>query len=246
LPITFDPRDFSVTDTIRCGSEMRRIIDRSPSIEDAAQSVTEFLYNSLIADDQPACALVRCYKTHPFNELPPDLQGFARNALKRKPDNPRLACLTLLGTTGSKPEWNTRLRSIGHQAIPLANEQMIEQAPMVSQLIRQLGLDAKAVITPTPQILQQDDGKSYGVFYVPRAAGSPYIPAQQDFVLRDGIQSVVGFGGLLRTGDMIAVILFSRVPIPEETAKRFRTLALDLRAGMFAAGERPAFKTRGE
>lgn len=242
----FDPRDFSLTDTIRCGSELRRIIDRAPSIEDAAQGMTGFLYRSLVADGEPACALVRCYKTHPFNELPPDLQGFARNALKRKPDNPRLTCLTLLGTTGSKPEWNTRLRSIGHQAIPLANEQMVDQAPMVSQLIRQLGLDVKAVITPTPQILQQDDGRSYGVFYVPRAGGSPYIPAQQEFVLRDGIQSVLGFGGLLRSGDMIAVILFSRVTIPEETAKRFRTLALDLRAAMFAAGDIPTFKVRGE
>jgi len=242
----FDPRDFSVTDTIRCGSELRRIIDRSPSIEDAAQGITGFLHRSLVADGEPACALVRCYKTHPFGELPPDLQGFARNALKRKPDSPRLTCLTLLGTTGSRPEWNTRLRSIGHQAIPLENEQMIEQAPMVSQLIRQFGLDPKSVITPTPQILQQDDGRSYGVFYVPRAVGSPYIPAQQDFVIRDGIQSVIGFGGLLRTGDMIAVILFSRVAIPEETAKRFRTLALDVRAAMFSAGHIATFKTRGE
>jgi hypothetical protein len=242
----FDPRDFSVTDTIRCGSELRRIIDRSPSVEDAAQGMTGYLYRSLVSDGEPACALVRCYKTHPFNELPADLQGFARNALKRKPDSPKLSCLTLLGTTGSKPEWNTRLRSIGHQAIPLENEQMVEQAPMVSQLIRQFGLDLKSVITPTPQILQQDDGRSYGVFYVPRAAGSPYIPAQQDFVLRDGIQSVIGFGGLLRTGDMIAIILFSRVHLPEETAKRFRTLALDVRAAMFSAGELPTFKTRGE
>lgn len=242
----FDPRDFSVTDTIRLGSELRRLIDRSASIEDAAQGMTGYLYRSLIADGQPACALVRCYKTHPFNELPPDLQIFARRALNREPENPRLTCLTLLGTSGSKPEWNTRLRSIGHQAIPLANEQMVEQAPMVSQLIRQFGLDPKAVITPTPQILQQDEGRSYGVFYVPRAAGSPYIPAQEDFVLREGIASVVGIGGLLRSGDMIAIILFSRVPIPEETAKRFRTLALDVRAAMFAAGDLLTFKNRGE
>jgi hypothetical protein len=241
----FDPRDFSVTDTIRCGSELRRIIERSPSIEEAAQGITGYLYRSLVADGEPACAWVRCYKTHPCDELPPDRQGVARHGLKRKPDNPKLTCLTLLGTSGSRPEWNTRLRSIGHQAIPLANEQMVEQAPMVSQLIRQFGLDVKSVITPTPQILQQDDGRSYGVFYVPRAAGSPYIPAQ-DFVLRDGIQSVIGFGGLLRTGDMLAVILFSMIALPEETAKRFRTLALDVRAAMFSAGHVATFKTRGE
>jgi hypothetical protein len=45
---------------------------------------------------------------------------------------------------------------------------------------------------------------------------------------------------------MIAVILFSRVHLPEETAKRFRMLALDVRAAMFAAGDLLTFKTRGE
>jgi hypothetical protein len=155
-------------------------------------------------------------------------------------------CLTLLGTAGSRPEWNSRMRSLGHQAIPLETVEMVEQAPMVVQLIRQLGLEVTDVISPTPAVMQGLDGKSYGVFYVPRAAGSPHIPAQGDFVLRERIQSVLGFGGLLRTGDMIAVILFSRAPIPEATANRFRTLALELRAALFANGDLPTFRSEAE
>jgi hypothetical protein len=123
---------------------------------------------------------------------------------------------------------------------------MVDQAPMVSQLIRQLGLDVSAVIQPTPAILGEMEGKSYGVFYVPRAAGSPYIPAQDDFVLRERVQSVVGFGGLLRNGEMMATIIFSRAPISEETAARFRTLALDIRAALFGAGDIPTFQSELE
>lgn len=244
----FDLGDFSLRDTIRCGAELRRIIQGAKTIEDAAQSICAFLYESLdgAEADQPVVALVRCYKTHAYSELPPDLQGYARNVLKRKPSSPYVKCLTLLGTAGTRPEWNSRYRSIGHRAIPLESVEMVEQAPMVAQLIRQLGLDLQSVVAPTPEILRQEEGKSYGVFYVPRAAGSPYIPAQADFVLREGIQSVLGFGGLLRNGDMLTFIVFSRAPISEETANRFRTLALDIRAALFAAGEIPTFKLEAE
>lgn len=244
----FDLHEFTVGDTIRLGSELRKIIYSASSIEAAAQSMCELLYESL--DDsvagQRSSALVRCYKTHSYSELPADLQGFARNALKRKPSSPHVKCLTLMGTAGSRPEWNSRFRSIGHRAIPLESVEMVDQAPMVSQLIRQLGLDVTSVIAPTPEILRQEEGKSYGVFYVPRAAGSPYIPAQAEFVIRERVQSVLGFGGLLRNGDMLAVIIFSRTAISEETASRFRTLALDVRAALFSVGEVPTFEVEAE
>jgi two-component system NtrC family sensor kinase len=119
---------------------------------------------------------------------------------------------------------------------------MVEQAPMVFQLIRQLGLDVASVVAPTPEILRQAEGKSYGVFYVPEAKGSPYIPAQSSFVIPERIESVVGFGGLLRNGDMVAIILFSRIPVSEQTANRFRTIALDVRAALFGAGNLPTFE----
>jgi hypothetical protein len=243
----YDLRDFTLSDTIRCGTELRKIIHGAASIEGAANGITELLYESLVDSDtgEPSCALVRCYKTHSYSELPVDLQGFARSVLKRKP-GPRVKCLTLIGTSGSRPEWNSRHRSIGHKAIPLESVEMVEQAPMVSQLIRQLGLDISSVIAPTPEILRQIEGKSYGVFYVARAAGSPFIPAQTEFVLRERIQSVVGFGGLLRNGDMLAIIVFSRAAIAEETANRFRTLALEVRAALFAAGDLPTFRSEVE
>ncbi len=36
--------------------------------------------------------------------------------------------------------------------------------------------------------------KKYGVLHVPNAVGSQFIPAQQEFVIAQGIKSVVGFG----------------------------------------------------
>lgn len=240
----FDLETFSLSDMLRCGIELREYATQARSVEDAAEAITKYLYDALIdrSTGKRSCALVRCYKTHPYRDLPPDLQAFAQNVLGRKPRSPNTTCLTLLGTAGDRPEWNSRRRSVGHQAIPLESEQMVEQAPMIGRLIKDFGLDYADVVSPNAGHLARIEGKSQSVFYVPKAAGSPFIPAQTNFVVRERIESVLGFGGLLRTGDLLAVVLFSRTPIGEDTAKRFRTLALDLRASLFSAGELPAFR----
>jgi hypothetical protein len=50
-------------------------------------------------------------------------------------------------------------------------------------------------------------------------------------VRRFGIISVVGFGGMLPSGDLFAVVLFSTVRVTPESADRFKSLALDVKTG---------------
>ena len=69
------------------------------------------------------------------------------------PETPKLQCLTLLATVGEQAEWNVRDQSIGHQAIPLPSEEIVARAPMISQPIRQLGLEIHTIIRPEPSIL---------------------------------------------------------------------------------------------
>ena len=95
---------------------------------------------------------------------------------------------------------------------------------MVYQLIRQLGLDESDVVRPHPNLFQTRGGDPGGVFYVPEAAGSEYVPAQRDFVEPFGIRSVVGFGGVLPSGYVFAVVMFARVPVSPETAEAFTSL----------------------
>jgi hypothetical protein len=84
-------------------------------------------------------------------------------------------------------------------------------------------------------------GKRHGVFHVEDALGSPYIPAQEEFVVPYGIRSVLGFGGLLFNGDLFAVILFSTVRVPATAADRFRTLALDVKSAFSRFGDADVF-----
>jgi hypothetical protein len=236
-----DLTKFGLTEMLRCSTELRRATKDAPTMEEAAQRVCRALYDWLVApDNSRACALVRCYKTHEYGKLEPELQAFARRLLGYPP-SPTTRCLTLLGTVGDEPAWNSRRKSVEHQAIPLPSAEMIEKAPMIAQLFREFGLELSDVAQPTTDLVRTLAGKTYGVFHVPDAVGSPYIPAQRDFVVKVGIRSVVGFGGSLPTGDLFAVILFARVPVSSETADRFRNIALDVKSGFFPYRENAIF-----
>jgi hypothetical protein len=92
-----------------------------------------------------------------------------------------------------------------------------------------MGLDVEHLVQTDASIVPDSEGRTYNIFYVEQALGSPYIPAQTEFVAPFGIQSVLGFGGMLR-GEMFAVVMFSRVAIPPGVANRFRNIALEVKA----------------
>jgi hypothetical protein len=233
---------FDLAEMLRCGKAIRRAMAGEGTMEAAAHAACHALYDELRSDDgkTPACALVRCYKTHRFGDLDPALQSFARNTLAEPPRD-AMQCLVLLATVGALPEWNDRRRSKGHQAIPLPSKEIVERAPMIAQMFTELGISIEHVVSPSRDVVSNFAGKTYGVFHVEDAVGSPFIPAQQEFVIRHGIESVVGFGGGLTNGDVFAVVLFCRVSVSASTADRFRALALEVKTGFFHYSDSQVF-----
>lgn len=227
----YDLTTFGLGDMLKSSPRLREIATGAPTLEASAQRVCRFLYDELgDAQGKRQCALVRCYKTHSFGSLEPELQAFARSVMGVKQPWSTMQCLTLMATVGESAAWNSRHLSREHRAIPLPTPEIIEKAPMISQLIKEFGLELSSVLQPSPEVVHELGGKRHGVFHVEDALGSAYIPAQQDFVERFGIRSVVGFGGLLVNGDLFAVILFATVHVSAESADRFKTLALDVKS----------------
>ncbi len=229
----FEIGRFAASDMILCGSALRRRAGGSATLEAAAQGTAEELYESLRSAGEPACALVRFYYTLSYSALPADLQRFARSALSGAPASPELKCLTLLGSAGALPEWNDRRLSDGHKAIPLPSPEAVMRLPMVFQLVRRLGFRGVDLGSIDPDQQDTHQPGANNLFYVQEAAGSPFVPAQA-FVEEHGIRSVVGFGATMLSGDLFAVILFMRVPVPLATAQLFRFLAGDVKAGIVA------------
>ncbi len=236
----YDLTRFAQKDLDRCAEALKRLGAGATSMEEVANRITRHLFDNTINPDnnQKACGLVRFYKTHPYEDLNGELRGFAQGILGHPPDPPDMKCLVLLATAGEKAEWNSRAASAGHKAIPLPDEAFVSQIPMISRLVHQFGLDVKAVIRADPNLLADLEQKRYNAFHVAEAVGSPYIPAQQDFVVPLGIRSVLGFGGMLTTGELFAVIMFTKVQVPRETADLAKMLALKVKEVVqpFASG----------
>ena len=178
--MTFDLANFSVPNMLRCSREVRKAATSCPTMEHVASSVVRYFYDAFVdpRTGERACALVRFYKTHAFGLLEPDLRQFARKQLGTAPAGDAMKCLTLLATIGDEPAWCDRRQSRGHQAIPLPSAEIVEQAPMIAQLVKQLGLDISTLVQPsTPIMSRKPEKRSYNVFHVESAPGSPFIPA---------------------------------------------------------------------
>jgi two-component system NtrC family sensor kinase len=239
--MSFSLAQFGLKEMLRCGLDLRKGAGEAATLEELAQGVVRYFYDECRdAEGGRECVMARFYKTHAYGDLPAELQAFARGALEGAEPSPDLQCLALLATAGDAPAWNDRRASRGHQAIPLPSVQMVEQAPMIAELIRAMGMDVRAVVTPHPELVRGMEGKTFNVFFVPEALDSPYIPAQ-GFVRDHGVRSVLGFGGVLVTGEFYAIILFTRVAIPPESSARFRNVALDLKLAISSAGVTATF-----
>jgi hypothetical protein len=242
-----DVTDFTVGAMLRSGLAIRRAVRGAESLEAAANVIVRYLYEHCVgAGALRSCVLVRFYKTHAFGALEPDQQRFAAAQLGAIPPRDEMRCLTLLATIGDEEEWNSRHTSRGHKAIPLPSAESIRAAPMIMRLIEDLGVDVEALVSGTASPpARATEARTYDIFHVEDAYGSPYIPAQSEFVVPYRIASVVGFGGLLRSGELFAIILFSRDHIPPKSALRFRTIALDIRSALFMLDEAKTWQTSG-
>ena len=224
----FDLESFEFTHMIKLGAGLRNLGDGADSMEAVAARIVRYFFDNFVSKHtgQKACALVRLFKTHAFGELDQELRESATTMLGDASASPSMKCLTLLATAGERPEWNSRAESVGHKAIPLPSEKFVANIPMIARLFSQLGLSPSELLKPDPAFVLNTDQSNFNVFHVAEAQGSPYVPAQKEFVIPYGVKSVLGYGGLLPNGDIFAVILFLKVHVPKETADLFKTLAL--------------------
>ena len=241
-----DITNFTVGGMLRAGVALRVLMRGVDSLEEAADRVVRFFHDNCVdpGNGRRTTVLVRFYKTHRYGELPLDVKLLASRALDGNtttPD-PDLRCLTLLATAGDEPAWMSRRSSRAHQVIPLPSADIVRKAPMIARLIEELGFDIESVVRGNAPAVRPGDAKTYDVFHVKDAFGSPSIPAQDEFVVPYAVTSVLGFGGLLRSGELFAIILFARAPIPEASASRFRAIALDVRSALYALNEDSTWK----
>ena len=244
----YDLTEFNIRDLSECGFMVRQLGKEAQSMEAASKIIIKYLYDNLVncQTQERTCVLIRLFKTHSYGKLTPELQKYVQRTLNKTEINHDLKCLTLLATAGEKPEWNYRDKSLGHQAIPLVNEEAISKAPMISQLIKQLGVEPGVFIQPDPDLFVYLEEEIYQIFYVADALYSPYIPAKKSFVAPFNIKSVLGCGGLLPSGDTFVVLMFLKAELPKATLDLLRHLTLNIKMAILPFDNNSIFINSGQ
>jgi len=222
---------FTQSEATECGNALRALGSAASSMETAANNIVQHPYNNVINSEtnEKACALIRFYKTHPYGQLASGLQEFASGIMGGAPESQDMKCLTMMATAGEHADWNSPSTSSGHRAIPLASADFVGGIPMIAQLVSQFGIEMGSVISPDPNVIGDLARQTFNTFHIADAVDSPCIPAQDDFVKPYGVKSVLGFGGVLSSGELFVVIMFSKVSIPASTASSFRDLSANVK-----------------
>lgn len=215
--------------------EITKRIPNIQSLEEAAQHYTATIYEHF----EESIVLIRYFATVPYEELPPRnkeiVTDFARSKEVSQLLHPHTPILSLLGTSGMRPEWNHRKQSQGHMGIPLVSSVFIDAIPMMSRLLQELGIGLDWLDSHDSKIAEKTMGVISGLFFVPEAANEVdkrgrKIIAAQDFVAKYSVRTVFGFGGgYIGTKSMVVTIMFLREVIQKKQAELFASSMIRFR-----------------
>ena len=203
-------------------------VKQSKSLEEAAQALATALHTQF----QESVVLARVYFTVPFGALPATNKAFvqklAESAEAASDLKATTPVLSLIGTAGQEVDWNDRRKSKDHVGIPLTSSAFVDAIPMISRLLKELGVPLDWVDTQDAEIVKKMD-RAAGLFFVENAAeatdhqGRKIIPTQ-DFVSGHNVKTVFGVGGGYAGGQIVVVVAFCRDLIPRASAERFVAL----------------------
>jgi len=222
----------SLVDVARANARVRELAARASSIESFAQHLMQYCQDTFRAptSGDPEIVLGRCFVAQPFSEVAADVKAWLQQAEHRATEPSSGLCLSLMGSAGVVDGWNDPSRSSRYRAIPIDADRFATRFPMFAEIFRQIGTSIEKPRLGAGLTIGSV-GTGCNVFSVPVALGSPYVPAQNDFVKPFGVRSVVGFGGWYGRGRYFIVVLFSRVAVPPGSLDLLRLLALSVRVG---------------
>ena len=142
---------------------------------------------------------------------------------------PATPVLSLLGSHGDEERWNDRRRSVGHVGIPLISSRFVGEIPMVSRLLKELGVPIAWIDSHDASVIKKTLGDGVRLFFVEDAETAcdnrgRRIVVAQDFVASYKVETVFGIGGAYPDGSMLVVVLFCHDRFAREHAEPFLPL----------------------
>ncbi|HUV13143.1 MAG TPA: hypothetical protein VMY18_05840 [Acidobacteriota bacterium] len=211
-------------------------IREAGSLEEASQELAASLHRNF----EESAVLARVFATVPYEALPSSNRKFVDNladsADARSGLKPSTPVLSLVGTYGPESNWQDRQKSQGHVGIPLISSAFVDAIPMISRLIKELGLALEWVDSNDTEKIVETIGTKAGLFYVEDAASATdsdgrKIIAAQDFVSDHNVGSVFGTAGAYPSGQLAVAVVFCRERVSRSVAELFLPLTDLFKAG---------------
>lgn len=220
--------DFRSVEQFKTGLE--QILPTCKTIAAAGQRCTDLLFEKF----GESVALTRVFLTLPYEKMPAADQEFVMNLARAKGVDqnlsPKTPVLSLLGTRGQEQAWNDRRKSKGHLGIPLVSADFVQGIPMISRLLRDLGVSMEW-LTGDGGVQVETRGTLSGVFYVDDAATTldaqrRNVIADQAFVKNYKVKSVFAVGGQYILQRMcVILIVFAKDSLSKSEAAAFLPIA---------------------
>jgi hypothetical protein len=181
--------------------------------------------------------------TAPFSSLPAwdqiFVRGLAVSVSVKEEVKPETTVLSLIGTWGQEVEWRDRRKSKGHAGIPLISSKFVAGIPMISRLLKELGISIDYLVKDDKSIVVETIESSVGLFFVEDAAEATdnagrRIISAQNFVATHGVKSVFGVSAAYAEGPVIVIVVFCRDVLSRTLAEKFSELAKLFRSGTSA------------
>lgn len=209
-------------------SSIQSDVSGANQLEVAAQTLASAIHEQF----QESVVLARVFITVDFDALPASNQSFVRELTKSSDTDltGTIPVLSLVGTSGQESNWQDRRKSEGHVGIPLISSDFVDAIPMISRLIKEMGVPMDWVDTHESELIQKTIGQSEGLFFVTDAAEATdtegrKIIAAQDFVNEYGVKSVFGVGTAYPSSQLVVMVVFCRDGFSREAAENFLPLA---------------------
>ena len=197
-------------------------------LEVAAQALAQAIQKQF----EESVVLARLFVTVNFDALPASNQAFVRELTKGSDTDlaGNVPVLSLVGTSGQESNWQDRRKSEGHVGIPLMSSDFVDAIPMISRLLKELGVPMDWVDTRESDLIQKTIGQSDGLFFVTDASEATdtegrKIIAAQDFVNEYGVKSVFGVGTAYPGSQLVVLVVFCRDGFSRDAAENFLPLA---------------------
>lgn len=216
--------EFSIDDLEVFSAALRTIGEGAGGMEAAADRVTTYLYEQLRGrDGGPGCVSVTLHLTHPFEDLP---AGRRAQATFLDPGaRASTTCLTPLSIVGHADEVTA-----GSTTVPLTDAGFATR-PILLSLVAAMGLTRRLVTERSEALLSGVHRQELEAFLLPDVRSTDLLGREERVRAAEvGIESLVGIGGGLPTGDLFVLLLSARDVVTDKAAYLLRPIASAIKA----------------